>query len=188
MVQWTKAVRTHRVLNRPLGRDENLARLKRGKKPVARSMIEPQALPPSITDRRTGRFKSMPHCGTGIMFRLPLKLNDAKLLNETGLALLYTYQQCRDAYSWPEIRNAKRCYHRVRRAFLQWGQLFVHSKVVKYYWRVISVTLRIAQSVAKQPGRPHCGNDRASSLNCQSSSFGLKKKGQLSSLRKIPAP
>jgi hypothetical protein len=156
-----KAVKTYKVLNPAKDFRQSLKPSRALGQSVVKREIAP--LRPEVLDRRTGEYKRIPCGKTGIKFRASGTLNDAKLLNEVYLCHLYVYQQCRDAYNTCEIRNATRCYHMVRKKRHQWRHILSTSSTAKQFWRVVSLTLRLAKSSAMRKGRPHCGTEHSMS-------------------------
>jgi hypothetical protein len=123
------------------------------------TLLEPQPLGRNFLDLRAKNYMPPSYGKTGIPF-YKTAYNNIRVLNETYLCFVYTYQLCRNAYTYTDVKNAERYYHRVRRTLLLWGDVLHFSRTVQQFWKVISITFRMAKSAAKQQGLPLCGNDR----------------------------
>jgi hypothetical protein len=145
------ALSTHRVLQRPppFLREGGVAL-----PAAAHTKCELQPIQRAFYDRRAGKTE-VPSMKTGIKFHRPM-FNNLVVLNENYLVLLYLYQLCRYSYSMKDVKAAKQSYHIALRHFLRWRSV-LSGKVTKSFWRVISITLRLSESSAKQKGRPLCG-------------------------------
>jgi len=155
-----KVARTHRILNpdvssKTRGRGTAVSALLNGgppKAPSAHTKYEPRAFGAAAFKRSAVPQKHMgPSEKSGIKFQ-SLCYNSIILLHESQVMPLYVYQLSRDAYTSSEVKNAKRFYHRARRYFSHWEDIFGTSSVVRRWMRVISITLRLAERAAARPG------------------------------------
>jgi hypothetical protein len=119
--------------------------------PVGYIVCDVQGFPGKAL-KRSSRARPELSKGGGIKFQ-KFRFNDILLLHESHMCLLYTYQLCRDAYNIAEVTNAKRWYHRVRRFFFHWKDIYGNSTVVRRWLKVISLVMRFAYNAVKQPGR-----------------------------------
>lgn len=148
-----------------------------GVSPKVYTKYEPQGFSASTLKRSATIMKSLPSEKSGIKFHA-VTHNSVVLLHESHMTLLYTYQLCRDAYNSAEVKIAKQCYHKARRFFSHWESIYGNSIIVRRWMRVISITLRLAESAAVQPGcslRERHGN--AMDL-CRTSATGLILRGE----------
>jgi len=160
-----KAIRTHRVREPPgpsgpqrIKKAAPVPKVPGTPRPVRPYRSEPGRISMKILDRRAGRHAPL-RMRTGIIFRKHARYNIV-ILNEIYLCLVYTHQLCLNACTTGAVKAAKQTYHDVRRAFLRWSDVLGTSQVVKQFWRVISVTLRLSERSAMQKGLPLCGNDQ----------------------------
>jgi len=138
--------------------------------------IEVGPLPMRILDRRRGK-SVLPLRGSGIPITKHTRYN-VTMINNLWLALVTMHQLSCNAYCYGDIQpdfvsSAMREYHFLRRKLLQWRSVLSQSSVVRQYWTVISLTMRLARSIAEHKGRPLCGIDRDESLTPQPLSLGL---------------
>lgn len=160
-------------------------------KPPVLSKSEPRPYPSSTLKRSAKVHEKIRKAKTGIVF-LKASHNTVELLHESYCSMMYTYLLCKDAYSAAEVRNAKRQYHRVRRLFSHWEDVFGTSRVAQRFWVVISTALRLAKRAVKQPGPPLRGSrpikrpDQDTPQVSQPNSFGIGNKVMTSALRQAP--
>jgi len=152
-----KVAKVHRTLNPQVSSSKRPGKSLRdqlccpsGLKPVPYTKCEVQGFRGEIL-KRSSRARPRVSERGGIKFQTQ-RFNDMILLHESFMLLLHAYQLCRDAYSIIEIRNAKHQYHRVRRYFSHWDDIYGDSTVVRRWLRVISIVMRSAQNAVKQPG------------------------------------
>jgi hypothetical protein len=140
--------------------------------------IEVGPLPMKILDRRRSEKSILPLSGlSGIPISKHTRYN-VTMINNLWLALITMHQLSCNAYNYGDlqpdiVRAAMREYHFLRRKLLQWGSVLCDSIVVRQYWTIISLTMRLAQSLAKQKGRPLCGINRDETLSHRPLSLGI---------------
>jgi hypothetical protein len=143
-----KAINTYKCRNRATG--PTTAR----KRPLYKVEVGP--VPLSILDRRAGRYNSLTKSKTGIPVYESGKYH-VDIVNNVYLACTYAYQQCYYAYRYgstdsESLKIAKHFYYSLQRNLSRWNKILCSSNVVQRYWRVISMTFRIAKSDTKCRG------------------------------------
>jgi len=138
--------------------------------------IEVGPVPMSILDRRRGK-SVLPLRGSGIPIIKHTRSN-VTMINNLWLSLTYMHQLSCIALRYGDtqpnlVSSAMQEYHFLRRKLLQWRSVLTHSVTVRQYWVVISLTMRLARSLAQQKGRPLCGNNRDETLSHRPISLGV---------------